>query len=336
MNALKIAIVGANYMTAQQHLPVLALFDDVKIVGVCDIIEDRAQALAGRYNVKNYYANHKKMLDELKPDAVWLIVPTTVVFDMVMDALERKIDVFIEKPAGLTTYQTKVMAAFAEKQQAMTAVAFQRRYHPTILNLRQKVVEIAPLNNVRVDFYKNSRSASGFPPNFRGAIEMLRCESIHAVDLTRFLAGLSEVKTVKATIENFDCGYDAAYFASVEFENNIVGTFNINWRTARRFFKVEMHAPGASAFIDINKGGELWSAEGDEPLFVSERIPRINNSEGDSFEQGFYGENRAFVDAIKSRKQVHNNLRDAVKTMELVDKVYLSNGITPAACLTFL
>ncbi|MDD5596758.1 MAG: Gfo/Idh/MocA family oxidoreductase [Victivallaceae bacterium] len=331
----RITIVGANDMTTIEHLPVLASFNDVEIIGICDIIEERARKLAEQYGIKNHYINHVTMLDELKPDAVWLIVPTPVIFDMVMDALERKIDVFLEKPAGMTTYQTKVMAAFAERQQAISAVAFQRRYHSSILNLRKKVAEIGNLNQVSVNFYKNRKAPNGYPPNFRGAIEMLRCEAIHALDLMRFLCGLAETRNVKAVIKNFDCDYDTAYFISAEFENGMVGTCNINWRTARRLFNVELHAPGASAFIDIDKGGELWVAGNDKPVLVSQLKHGSPNGGGNAFEQGIFAENRAFVDALSSRKQVHNNLKDAVRTMELVDNVYFSNGVKPADCLRF-
>ena len=66
----------------------------------------------------------------------------------------------------------------------------------------------------------------------------------------------------------------------------------------------------------------------------SEKEPVVNTtfsefagSDEAFMNQGFLEENRAFIDAIKSGKQLHNNLQDAVKSMDLVDKIY-ANSIT--------
>ena len=48
--------------------------------------------------------------------------------------------------------------------------------------------------------------------------------------------------------------------------------------------------------------------------------------------QGFYAQSRAFIDAVKSGKQLHNNLRDSVKSMQLVDLIY-QNAINKDARL---
>ena len=55
-------------------------------------------------------------------------MPPHVLFDMVIDCLNRKLHVFIEKPPGVIMEQTRQMALLAEKNKCLTMVSFQRRF----------------------------------------------------------------------------------------------------------------------------------------------------------------------------------------------------------------
>jgi len=61
---------------------------------------------------------------------------------------------------------------------------FQRRYIPLITVLREKLAARGPLHTVVVSFVKCSYPMGGY---YDGAIDILSCDAIHAVDTLRDL-----------------------------------------------------------------------------------------------------------------------------------------------------
>ena len=73
MKKLKIAIIGIGQL-GSKHLKVYSeLADQVEIIGICDIKEERTQKLATYYDVP-YFKDYKDLVG--KVDAVNICVPT--------------------------------------------------------------------------------------------------------------------------------------------------------------------------------------------------------------------------------------------------------------------
>lgn len=61
MSQVRIALIGAGAMTQRVHLPSLASFPDVEIVGVCDLDPVRLATLADRYGIDGRYDDYRAM-----------------------------------------------------------------------------------------------------------------------------------------------------------------------------------------------------------------------------------------------------------------------------------
>ena len=320
MKKIRVALIGAGGMANSFHYPSLVDFDDVEIAGLCDIDTAKLKKTAEKFNITNTFSDYRDMLDKTHPDAVYALMPPHVLFDVAMDILERGHHLFIEKPPAVTTFQTECMARLATARHLITSVGFQRRYHPMVQACWEKVKKKGNIHQVVASFYKNV-SPQSIHPYYRGAIDILRCDAIHAVDSLRYYCGLSKVQSVASEVRNLDCWYRVSFNALVYFENGVVGILLANWRTGKRFLKFEFHSYGASAFVDADGEAKVWADNGDEPIFNTTCSEFAKS--GDTYiTQGFRAENRAFIDAVKSGTQPHNNLQDAVKTMQLVDMIY--------------
>lgn len=322
MKKIKIALIGAGEMGYHYHFPAISEFEDTEIVGLCDLNQDRLEKVANTFCIKNVYTNYSTMLDKTSPDAVYIITPPHILYDIVMDVLERKINMFIEKPPAVTSFQTRCMAKLAEENNLITAVGFQRRYHPLIVHCHKMVCQNTSLNQISVSYLKNM-DIQKLHPYYRGAIDILHCDAIHAVDCLRFYSGLSRVKSVKSEVSNLDSWYACRFNAIIEFENGIIGILQVNWRTGKRFLKLEFHGSGYSAFVDADGDAKIYANNNERPFFESD-CQTIVNSPKPFMHQGHYLENRAFINAIKTNTPLHNSLSDAVKTMELADQIYES------------
>ena len=320
MDRVRVALIGAGQMANAFHYPSLVSFEDVTIVGLCDVNRERLKSTANKFNIGKSFEDYRRMLDETNPDAVYALMPPHVLFDVAADVLDRGKHLFIEKPPAVTTFQTESLARLSRDRDVVTAVGFQRRYHPLINRCWEEVKKKGPVHQAVACFYKNM-PPSDVHPYYRGAIDILRTDAIHAVDSLRYYCGLSEVKSVASEIRNLDAWYANSFNAIVHFENDAVGILLANWRTGRRFFKFEFHSCGASAFADADEKGEVWADNVREPALSMTYAQAAGSDEG-HIAQGFRAENRAFVDAVKDDRQVHNNLADSAKTMRLADMIY--------------
>src|SRR5215213_8532206 len=95
---LKAAIIGAGHI-ARQHLACLREIPGVQIAGVADLSRAMAESTADRFGVKGWYTDHRRMLDETRPDVVHITTPPPSHFALSMDALNAAAHVIVEKPA---------------------------------------------------------------------------------------------------------------------------------------------------------------------------------------------------------------------------------------------
>ena len=320
MNKVKVALIGAGGMANGVHYPSVTSFDDVQIVGLCDLVEEKLKSTAEQFRIAETFTDYRQMLDKTKPDAVYALMPPHHLFDVAMDVLERGHALFVEKPPAITTDQTRCMARMAANKNAVTAVGFQRRYHPMLDQCWKQVQAEGQIHQVVSCFYK-CNAPGEVHPYFRGVIDILRCDAIHAVDSMRYYAGLADVKSVASEVRQLDGWYPVSFNALVYFTNGVVGMLLVNWRTGGRRLKLEFHGLGASAYTDIDGEGTVWVNNAPEPKLCTTHIEAAG-SEENHIHQGFYAESRAFIDGVKTGTSPHNSIEDAVKSMELADLIY--------------
>ena len=101
---VQITMVGAGAMANRVHYPSLASFEDVEIAAICDLDPTRLQSTADRYEVEHRYTDYRRMIEEISPDAVYVIGPPHMMFDIWTWCLAAGQNLCIEKPMGITIH----------------------------------------------------------------------------------------------------------------------------------------------------------------------------------------------------------------------------------------
>jgi predicted dehydrogenase len=95
----KVAIIGTGMIANAGHIPAWKnLKEDVEIVAVADILEDRAQLIAKTEGIPHAYGDWEKMLAEMKPDIVSVCTPNVYHKEQTIGALKAGAHVLCEKP----------------------------------------------------------------------------------------------------------------------------------------------------------------------------------------------------------------------------------------------
>ena len=313
-----LALIGAGAMANTMHYPSLSQMDDVDMAAVCDLVPEKAEETAKKFGIDKTYTDYREMLDEVAPDAVYVLMPPHHMFDIAIEVMNRKHHLFIEKPPGLNAFQNRRLAECAERNKVLAMCGFQRRFVPLVNTMRKEVEERGPIHTAVVTYVKCEYPDPGY---YGGAADILSCDGVHAVDALRDLCG-GDAVTVASDIRALGADDSNAFYAIIKFSSGATGILETNWACGRRFYKVEMHAQGISAYAEPDEDGMLYK---DGELEGKQFDPaQCARSEKPWRRLGFFDENRHFIDCVKAGKQPLTSLEDTVKTMELVDRIYHS------------
>ena len=316
---LRVAFIGAGGRALMAHYPSLRDIPEAELVAVAEFDEQRLHKTCDLYDIKGRYSDYRQMLEREKPDAVYAIMPPHHLFDICATVIEHGCHLIIEKPPAVTTEQIRQLAALARRHKVLTGVAFQRRFAPVIRRGKTLCEKRGTVHTAHASFYKNW---VGGTPYYRGALDMLTCDGIHAVDTLRYLCG-GEVESIASDSRRLDADHWNVHLALVRFSSGATGLLLNNFMAGRRIFSVEVHAPGISFFGDPEEGGQLYADNKTEP--TDELDPTVLAGSAEDYRAfGPYDINRHFVDCMLKEKDPETNFDDATKTMELVDAIYHS------------
>jgi len=314
---LRVAFIGAGPRATMSHYPSIRDLPGAEICAIAELDAARMRKAAEQFGVQATYASYREMLEKERPDVVYAIMPPHHLYDVAFAVLSAGCHLIIEKPPAITTEQARQLAIAARKKALITGVTFQRRYCPVVRAAKKLCEERGPVHSAVAAFYKNSVGAG---PYYGGAMDILTCDAIHAVDTLRYLCG-GEVKSVASDVRRLLADHFTAHYALVRFDSGVTGVLLTNWMTGRRFFTFELHGVGISAFGDPEEGGRVYADNQKEPLRTLDPF-ELAASQEPHRAYGEYDMNAHFLRCIRRGVQPETCLDDAVKTMELVDRIY--------------
>jgi len=128
---LRIAIVGGGGRTTSFLHYFSQNPTDGEIVGISDVVPDKARVLAKMYGVKTeFFDSTEKMLEVTAPDAIIICTPDYLHAEPAILGLKRKIHVFCEKPMSTTLEDCDAVIEAAKKSSAIFYLGFNLRHGP--------------------------------------------------------------------------------------------------------------------------------------------------------------------------------------------------------------
>jgi predicted dehydrogenase len=306
-------MIGAGRLANQVHYPSLASFDDVEIAAICDLDPERLHDTANKYGIEKRFVDYRKMIAEVAPDGVYAIGQPHLMYDIWLWCLEQGLNLYIEKPPGLTRHQAEVLAYLADRKELITQVSFQRRASPLLGKLRAACLERGPIVHAVCEFYKPG------PQPYLAARDRMLDDGVHAIDTVRWMCG-GDVVGVESRCKRIGTPDINWIGALLHFDNGSTGVVLTNWASGRRIFRVELHAPGIAADADVEGQAHLFTA-GDTQGQALHAREAAGSDELYVF-GGFRAKNREFVDSLRAGRELTSSpFRDALKTMEVAETI---------------
>jgi myo-inositol 2-dehydrogenase / D-chiro-inositol 1-dehydrogenase len=226
---VRVGIIGAGWI-AIEHAAMLRRFDSVEIVGVCDVDETRARELAGSAAT---YTDWRELIERESPDAVFVCTPPLLHREAAVEALDRGMHVYLEKPIARGLDDARAIVDAAGRSAAVCAVGYQWRGVEVLDDLRAALdgQELGLLIGIGTG---PTRSRPWFLNRAEGGGNLLERAS-HGIDLERAVGG--EVVAVQATASAIPLAQSAGERGDIEdaaaivlrFASGAVGSSTIAW-----------------------------------------------------------------------------------------------------------
>ena len=116
--------------------------DNIKVVGVSDIIESRCNRIADQHGVpqENRFGHYREVFERPKmADAVIIATPDDRHYEPCIKALELGYDVLLEKPVAPTEKECSEILKLSEKSGRIVAISHVLRYAPYFIALKAVV-----------------------------------------------------------------------------------------------------------------------------------------------------------------------------------------------------
>lgn len=231
---LRTGLIGVGKMGVS-HLALAHAHDELDVVGICDSQGFVLSGIKSQTGIETY-KDHEKLIDKAELDCVFVATPTGSHFDVAKYALEKGVQVFVEKPLTLTTRESTQLAEIAQRKQLANQVGYHNRFIGTFQEVRRLVRSGAIGDVHHIDgrafgqvvtkarggglTWRSKKSAGG------GCLHDYAC---HVIDLMNWIVGRPQ-EVVGARLSNiYSKDVEDAVHALFVYPNGASGSLETNW-----------------------------------------------------------------------------------------------------------
>jgi predicted dehydrogenase len=142
LRKLKIGIIGCGYISTKWHIPGFQrLKKRADISAACDISQSLVASVAGRYSIPKTYSNVTEMLQKEKLDIVDICTPPQTHTSVTIEAMEKGVNVLLEKPMALNLPDCDEMIRVSKKTGSKLCIIHNELFRPPMIKARKMVAE---------------------------------------------------------------------------------------------------------------------------------------------------------------------------------------------------
>jgi UDP-N-acetyl-2-amino-2-deoxyglucuronate dehydrogenase len=335
VTAIGMAIIGTGGI-ARTHARALRALPEARLVAVCDLLPERAEAFAAEWEIPRVYPSAAALLQDGEVEAVCICTPHPQHAPLVIQAAEQGKHAICEKPIAADLAAADAAIAAAERAGTRFGVIFQRRFWPAARRLRQALDDgrlgRPILGDCLVKWWRPPSYYQSAP--WRGTWELegggvLLNQAVHAIDMFQWYMGPVEtVYGLWGTLAHPGLEVEDTAVAALRFRGGALGVISASVsQNPTLFSRVTIHGDnGATASVTEAPEGalgvnDLWTLPGDEA--AKERWP-----EEDRAARHPHGEHAAqladFLAALREERDPAVTGREGRKSLAIIQAIYAS------------
>ncbi len=239
MSEIKVGVVGTGYL-GKLHTKLIRDVKNAELIGVYDKELSAAELVADEFKTKAF-SELNDLLDNI--EAVIIVAATKAHYELAKIALNKGLNVFVEKPITAEIWEAEEIVKIAEEKNLKLQVGHIERFNGALVSLDEY--------NLNPMFIQTDRLAQFNP---RGAdVAVVLDLMIHDIDIILSLVK-SDVKHISASGVNVVSDSLDIANARIEFENGAVANVTASRISQKKMRKMRIFQQDAYIALDFNSG----------------------------------------------------------------------------------
>jgi UDP-N-acetyl-2-amino-2-deoxyglucuronate dehydrogenase len=304
-----------------------------KLVAVCDVVPERADALAAQYGAVAYYDHATLLATQTDLDVVSICTPNGLHTTQCLQALEAGRHVLCEKPLCLRVPDGRAMIAAAEAAGKQLFVVKSSRYNPAVAALKKLLQEgrLGKIYSFQLNCVWN-RPAAYYHNNWRGSADLdggtLFTQFSHYTDVLLWLLG--DVASVTGFRSNAAHGgiidFEDTGAIAIALQSGAIGTLHYTVNAVDHNQAVSLTIATEKATIQLG-GAYLNELVYQQPVLIDPATLESGNGAND---YGFYkgsmsNHDKVYENLIAALNGQGGDFADgesALKTVAFIEMIY--------------
>jgi UDP-N-acetyl-2-amino-2-deoxyglucuronate dehydrogenase len=341
---IRIGLIGCGRIS-DRHIEVLTNLESARLVGVTDIIKDRAEAKAGKKGIP-VYTSLDELIEKGKPEIISILTPSGDHPERAIEVAARGVHVIVEKPMALRLDDADRMIDACDRAGVKLFVVKQNRYNLPVQELRKAIDRgrfgKLVLGTVRVRWCREQKYYD--QDAWRGTWAMdggvLSNQASHHIDLLHWMMGPVETVMAMSATQLVNIEVDDTAVAVLKFASGALGVIEATTATRPKDLEGAISILGEKGSVEV--GGfavneiRHWNftapEEGDAAILSNARS-NPPNVYGFGHRE-FY---KAVIENLTTGKR-ENSLVDGLegkRSLELINAIYESVETGKAVELMF-
>ncbi len=237
MELKRLGVIGVGHL-GQHHARVYTEILGTQLVGVVDQSESRASVIGETLGVP-FYTNIDEFIQKARPEAVSVVVPTILHYEVAKKALLSGIHVLIEKPVTTTVREAEELLRIAEKYDLVLQVGHIERFNSAIQYISKIIHDPVFLQSRRLGPYSTRINDVGV------VLDLM----IHDIDIIMSLVK-SDIREISAMGRCLRSDHEDLATAQMSFENGSIAHIHVSRVSERRLRQLEISEP--QRYVTVN------------------------------------------------------------------------------------
>jgi predicted dehydrogenase/nucleoside-diphosphate-sugar epimerase len=332
-NNIRVGVVGLGKM-GLLHLSVLSAIKEVEIVALIDTNKQLFSTVKSMGVSGDYFDNVDESIKQKKIDVLFILTPTFTHIKLLMKAIKKGINVFVEKPLALNEEEISKLSMDLKKYKVKVGVGYTLLYKRTINKIKEiieskKYGEIVEFNATYEHgevlgkkkgwMFEKSKSGGG----------VLMNPGPHLFAVVNYLFG--KPNKIDGTIKSiYSTDLDDEANINLSFDD-FKGKMFLSWSVkGQNILKLNIVIKFKNGVLETDGKKIKIIAGGKEIIMMEEDIPPISlssfNINPEANGEAYYIEDKMFIESVKTEKPFLSDFKFAMETESIIHEIYKINN----------
>ncbi|EKD28680.1 MAG: 1-carboxy-3-chloro-3,4-dihydroxycyclohexa-1, 5-diene dehydrogenase [uncultured bacterium] len=245
---IKVAVIGVGHL-GKHHARIYSQLSSTELVCVVDVDEKNGKKIAKEFNVP-FVNDYKSIID--KVDAVSVVVPTVLHYEITKFFIQHGIHVLVEKPVTNLEEQAADLEKIVANNNVILQVGHIERFNPAWLAVQEKIINPRFIEIHRLAPFKNRSMDVGV------VLDLM----IHDIDIVLTIVN-KKITDIRSSGVAVLGKHEDIVNCRLEFEGGCVANINASRISSKELRKIRIFQPHCYMTLDYkNQSGEYYELKG--------------------------------------------------------------------------